>query len=108
MSDQTIHTLVVAFRKCCHMSEYALMALLFYCALNRGSNGPETRLRRAGLAFVLAVAYACTDEWHQSFVPSREASVVDVMIDALGAALGLAAWIAIRRGNTQQIKAAQP
>ena len=42
----------------------------------------------AALAF--CTFHAILDEWHQSFVPSRVASVADVLLDAFGAALGLA------------------
>ncbi|MBX9573786.1 MAG: VanZ family protein [Candidatus Obscuribacterales bacterium] len=37
------------------------------------------------LSFVLTVIYACTDEWHQSFVLGRSALFSDVLIDACGA-----------------------
>jgi VanZ family protein len=37
----------------------------------------------------MAAAYAATDEWHQSFVPSRTADLGDVLIDSTGAAIGL-------------------
>ena len=40
-------------------------------------------------AWALAFLYAASDEWHQSFVPSRGSSFHDVLIDATGAALGL-------------------
>ncbi|MGC2829314.1 MAG: VanZ family protein, partial [Candidatus Acidiferrum sp.] len=38
----------------------------------------------------IAVAYAALDEWHQSFVPLREARGRDVAIDAIGAVLAQA------------------
>ena len=65
-------------RKCAHMTEYAMLALLL--------------LRATGSyawAFAAAVAYACTDEFHQTFVRGRHGSPVDVAIDALGALIGL-------------------
>jgi len=45
-------------------------------------------------AFAVASAYGVFDEWHQSFVPGRYASLTDVVLDVAGAALGiwLAAW----------------
>ncbi|MCC7032400.1 MAG: VanZ family protein [Acidobacteria bacterium] len=52
------------------------------------------------LAWGIAVLYGVSDEWHQSFVPGRMADVRDVIADALGAALGLAAgwaWSIIKR-----------
>ena len=38
---------------------------------------------------MIALLYAISDEIHQSFVPTREASVVDVLIDCAGAAAGI-------------------
>jgi VanZ family protein len=38
---------------------------------------------------VLAVLYAVSDEVHQTFVAGRHGSPRDVLIDAVGAALGL-------------------
>jgi VanZ family protein len=47
----------------------------------------------AVFAFVLATIFAATDEWHQSFVPSRQGSGWDVLLDSSGALLGLfAVW----------------
>ncbi len=78
-------------KKGAHMAAYALLALSFWRGL--GWQG-----RRAGLAWLLAVIYAVTDEVHQSFVPGRQPSLADVLVfDALGAALGLLAANARRR-----------
>lgn len=84
-------------RKLGHVAEYAVLAVL----LRRGfgaSLGPVRSPRVLACAWLAAVAYAVTDEWHQSFVSTRTASAGDVAIDAAGAALGLvlARW-AVRR-----------
>ena len=50
--------------------------------------------RRPLLALVVTVAYGAVDEVHQSFVPGRDASPVDLAVDALGAGL---AWAAAAR-----------
>jgi VanZ family protein len=68
-------------RKCAHATEYAVLAALLLRAL---ANAPA--------AWLLTVAYAATDEWHQTFVRGRHGSPVDVAIDAAGALLGIAAW----------------
>jgi VanZ family protein len=44
------------------------------------------------LSVAWSVIYALSDEWHQSFVPSRSASVADVIIDAIAAVCGTLAW----------------
>lgn len=49
--------------------------------------GAGARLRRPGpsvLAFLTVAAYAALDEWHQSFVPGRAASVTDFLLDIVG------------------------
>jgi VanZ family protein len=65
-------------RKCAHMTEYAILAVLVW----RASGSYRW-------AFAVAVAYACTDELHQTFVHGRHGSPVDVGIDAVGALVGL-------------------
>jgi VanZ family protein len=68
-------------RKCAHASEYAVLGALLLRAL---ANAPA--------ALVLAVAYAGSDELHQTFVRGRHGSPYDVLIDAAGALIGLAAY----------------
>jgi VanZ family protein len=70
-------------RKCAHMTEYAILAVLIARAA-----GSSTA------AFGLTVAYAATDEWHQTFVRGRHGSPIDVGIDAVGALIGL--WVLSR------------
>jgi hypothetical protein len=70
-------------RKVVHMCEYGLLWLLWLRAL--GSSRPAA-------AAVIAVLYAVTDEWHQSFVSGRHGSPVDVAIDSLGVAVAYALW----------------
>jgi VanZ family protein len=68
-------------RKCAHMTEYAILAVLLLRALGRELP-----------AFALGAAYAASDELHQHFVRGRHASPVDVAIDAVGLLIGLAVW----------------
>ncbi len=90
---QQIHFLI---RKFAHLSEYAVLAMLTWNTARR-SFGQSTYSKTHehgwlpfALAFFVATLYAAGDEFHQSFVPSRTASVHDVMIDSAGAFLGLA------------------
>jgi VanZ family protein len=59
----------------------------------RGSWFPQA----SWLAGTIAVGYAITDEIHQTFVPTRNGSPVDVLIDAVGAAAAMAALTGIHR-----------
>jgi len=72
------------------------MGLLLLRALRRqsGASIAQWQWRPASLALLLVVLYAATDEFHQLFVPNRQASVIDVLIDSTGAFIGLlVAWI---------------
>jgi VanZ family protein len=86
-------------RKIVHASEYALLCFLLWRAL-REVMSP----RRAPLAaLAIAVAYSCTDEFHQTFVHGRHGTPVDVLIDAVGsvsvAILLLRRQAAVRAGG---------
>jgi VanZ family protein len=85
-------------RKAAHVSEYAVLAVLFYRAFVH-TILQSRRALSAGLVLFSCAAYAASDEFHQSFVPSRTASLRDVMIDLCGATLAvLLYWsIATRR-----------
>lgn len=78
-------------RKFVHAAEYAVLCLLWWRAL-RTVMSPG---RAVAAAFTISVLYAASDEFHQSFVPGRNGSPVDVLIDTAGAAL--AARLARRR-----------
>ena len=69
----------LVLRKLAHAAEFAVLGLLLLRAIGDVSS-----------AFVLAAAYAVTDEIHQAFVPGRHASPLDVVVDATGVAIGLA------------------
>ncbi len=74
-------------KKSAHLGEYAVLAALIHHALGPHFAGGESA--RTGLAWAVAVIYAISDEIHQAHVPGRTAALVDVVIDGLGAALGL-------------------
>ena len=98
---EVVGEIMFAIRKCGHVTEYAILAILCWRAFYQPVRG-ETRpwrWRDAGLALLVAVCYAASDEFHQSFVPSRTASLWDVLIDTCGALTALAivwAWRARR------------
>jgi VanZ family protein len=79
---EMVHFLV---RKAAHLGEYAILGALVFRAIRAGREGWNWRWALA--AIVIAALYAVSDEWHQSFEPSRTASAWDVLIDAIGASL---------------------
>ena len=75
-----------------HVLGYVGLSLLWWRTL---AARPSAATRWAlALAFLLTMLYAVSDEYHQTFVPGRSGNLVDVLIDAAGAALGL--WLAHR------------
>ena len=91
MPQPQIETIHHIFRKACHMTEYAVLALLCRRAI-RGSMKnflPAWRWDEAGLALAIAFLYSASDELHQVFVPSRTGQISDVVVDVSGGALGL-------------------
>lgn len=70
-----------------HATEYGVLALLLYRAV--WSSRLTIRWARWPAVLVLAIAYAATDELHQSFVPGRDPSWQDLAYDSVGAFLGL-------------------
>lgn len=69
-----------------HFSEYALLAALWLWAL-LPVLGRRALLAAAAISFL----YALSDEYHQSFVPGRDADPFDVLVDSLGIAAALLA-----------------
>ena len=76
----------LVLRKLAHAAEYALLAALLLRAL-----------ARTWLAFLIALAYAASDELHQHFVRGRAGTPRDVAVDAVGALIGLVALFYGRR-----------
>lgn len=80
-------------RKLIHAGEYALLTFLWWRALRTTSATTRTAIIAA---VVVAVLYAVSDEYHQSFVEGRTGSPIDVLIDTTGALV--AAFLLWRRG----------
>ena len=75
-------------KKSSHMIGYGLLALSYFHFLKYDK-------RQYWLALLMAVLYAATDEYHQSFVAGRGPSVFDVFVfDGLGALIAL--WLYFR------------
>lgn len=74
-----------------HFSEYLVLGLLLarLAAVARPEWAPVPVMLGAWLA---ASLYGMSDEWHQSFVPGRDANWLDVWTDSAGAAAGALGW----------------
>ena len=72
-------------KKAGHASGYALLGLAYFFALPPRLSSPF----RWVLAMFMAILFALSDEFHQSFVQGRNSTIIDVGIDAIGAAITL-------------------
>jgi VanZ family protein len=75
----------LVLRKIAHATEYAILGALLVRATGR-----------TWLALALGVLYAISDEIHQTFVAGRHGALLDVAIDAVGVAVGVALWQSLR------------
>lgn len=89
--EETLGAAHAAARKLGHFTEYAILAALVF----RARRQPSRSVLQIVLSTILLCAlYACLDEFHQSFVPSRTGAATDVALDSAGAVTGalFAAW----------------
>jgi VanZ family protein len=95
-SPETLATTHALIRKAAHFTEYLILGVL----LIRGYEPARADASAGTRALVLGAAFACSDEYHQTFVPSRTPAVHDVAVDVCGLATGIAlaiAWRQLRR-----------
>jgi VanZ family protein len=70
-----------------HIPLYAILTTLLVLTLQGGQMPPSKQ--RYILASLVALIVAGMDEFYQSFIPSREASVTDIFLDVIGISLGI-------------------
>ncbi len=75
-------------RKLAHFSVYLLLGALSYTSMLLS----EIKIPRKWIAALAVCAlYACFDEIHQYFIPGRTMRITDVLIDSMGALVGMMA-----------------
>jgi VanZ family protein len=97
-SEQSILFMHFLARKAGHFLEYSLLGVL---AAHAFASSPRAAIRDRWflISAILVIVYALLDEYHQSFVPSRTASVFDSFVDMAG---GMAALLVIRRRHLKK------
>jgi len=100
LSEEGLELAHFLIRKSAHFCEYAVLGLLASRALSTSSH---IFLRRSWfrISLLLIVAYALLDEYHQSFVPSRTASIYDSVIDVVGGLTALTI-VKLQRGRKRK------
>ena len=69
-----------------HVATYAILAVLWMWTLE----SVESRIVRTALAIIATVGMGAVLEWHQTRVPGRFGTIFDVLLNTLGALVGLA------------------
>ncbi|MDW5597370.1 VanZ family protein [Conexibacter stalactiti] len=86
-------------RKFVHMAEFGLLWLLWLRALGWST-------RAAWAAGAIAVLYAISDEFHQSFIDGRQGAPRDVAIDVTGILLTALLYYRVLLPRRRQLRAA--
>ncbi|WP_404429459.1 VanZ family protein [Sutcliffiella horikoshii] len=79
-------------RKNAHFFAYMLLAVLTLNAVRRSGGRGWLSM---GVAFIISVLYAISDEVHQLYVPGRSGQVSDVLLDSAGALMGIGLYAVI-------------
>jgi VanZ family protein len=82
-TPQRVSLFHAIFRKAGHVFEYFILGFLLFRAFRAGSS-ESWNWRWPLSAAVVIILWAASDEFHQSFMPSRQASIQDVGIDIAG------------------------
>jgi VanZ family protein len=96
VGEEQIAVIHLLIRKFAHFSEYAVLGFL----AARAFAGSAQRLLRehwTTVSAMLVVIYALLDEFHQSYVASRSASIFDSLIDIAGGLFALICFAYFRR-----------
>ncbi len=86
-----------SYDKILHSIEYAIFGILIFRALVRTKSFSVNLMVLT--AIVVATLYGVTDEFHQSFVPTRSMSAEDLLFDFLGALAGVSLYKRFYHGN---------
>jgi VanZ family protein len=79
-----------------HFFGYGFFGVSVLLGITEGFQIKPT-LGRVLSAFLIVLLYGCFDEYHQSFVPGRHASLSDILADSLGALVFLTLAVLIVR-----------
>ncbi|QQK76481.1 VanZ family protein [Salicibibacter cibarius] len=90
---ESFHTLI---RKAAHVAVYVVLGIFAVHAFRVSTTERSTR-QITLWAWLLCVCYAITDEVHQLFIPGRSGEVSDVVLDSIGALVGIGVYVVVRR-----------
>ena len=86
-----VDTLTRINDKIFHITEYAILGILTYRAI-QFTWGPRIGTAASAITVVSVMLFGCTDEFHQWFTPLRHVEGWDIMADAFGGLIGVSLW----------------
>ena len=92
--NQIINKYNYIVRRTAHVIEYLIFTILIIIALHsNGLKGKKVYI----IALLICFIYACTDEYHQTFIEGRTGQFYDCLVDLVGGLLGCSFMIAIKK-----------
>lgn len=91
-----IHLLAVTIRKLAHITEYLILGILAY-------NVFKEYYKSIHISILICFLYAISDEIHQIFIPGRSGQITDILIDTIGALLGIILISNINKKNNKNL-----
>ncbi len=85
--ERATQLLNAPMRKVAHASVYFVLAFFVFLVMGIIFDHKYYAFELI-LTLIIAIMFACTDEFHQTFVSGRTGAVQDVVIDSLGAIVG--------------------
>ena len=82
LNINNIEILSYIIRKLAHFTEYLILGILVYNAVNSYN-------KNMYIAIIICIIYAISDEIHQLFVPGRSCQILDITIDSIGSTIGI-------------------
>lgn len=76
-------------KKTAHLTEYAFLTILLFRAIYQAWNYKFKLEFLENWSIVFCFLYAVSDEWHQSFIGGRTATIRDILIDFIGIMIGV-------------------
>jgi VanZ family protein len=91
--------LFVGYDKLAHFIEYYFFGILICRWLLNQKRHLVVR-HALLMTLLVGVCYGVSDEWHQSFIPGRVASIWDVLFDGIGIAGAVLTYRITMKGNS--------
>lgn len=97
--QQVIEKWNYPLRKVAHASEYFIFTFLILLALK---SSKVSGIKMFTIALIICFIYACTDEYHQTFINGRTGQFSDVLIDTLGGFISCLLYECIMKFNKRR------